>query len=345
VKKTVKITPAANGEVSFTLYDQSDFIKAEGFVTDSGWTFTAFPYAHGLDTATLSDQLHYYNDGGVIDETVGSQGWLGDAPDEGWACYDGLADSKDLCLITDGPTLGGTNNLWRYGSTSRQLILPAWNPNPGFPIEPVSWIVMGDTYQDGRGFWNRLSSPVTQTQGAPEALPPSLTEIPLNTGWNLVSIPGIQSNTAVTEVLSSIDGFYDLVYAYHGCGVGWEKYDVTATSYANDLTDLDHTMGFWVQVSQPVTLTVAGDVPDTTTIPVCTGWNMAGYPSETTRDVDTALSGVSFDLVYAYDSFSSDPWQKFDVNADPYVNGLTEMMAKRGYWIRVDSDGEWTIER
>ena len=169
--------------------------------------------------------------------------------------------------------------------------------------------------------------------------------IPLNTGWNLISIPRVQSDTAITEVLASIDGYYDLVYAYDGCGDGWQKYDVNAAPYANSLTDLDHNMGFWVRVSRPVALIVEGTVPNSTMIPMCEGWNLVGYPSETTRDVLATLSGVSFDLAYAYDAFATgNPWQKYDVNAAPYANSLTEMTSARGYWIRTSANGGWTVE-
>ncbi|MGD1993928.1 MAG: hypothetical protein PVI59_12105, partial [Anaerolineae bacterium] len=170
VKKTIRVTPAANGVLTFTLYAQSSSIKAEGLVSDSPWTFTPFPYAHNLNGSALSDQLHYYNDGAVVDESVGTLAWLSDAPDEGWVCYHGVGDNEGLCLVADDATLASSNNLWRYDNTTyRQLIFPAWNPSPTFPIQPTSWIVMADTYQVGRDFWSRLTSPVTVTSGLPQA--------------------------------------------------------------------------------------------------------------------------------------------------------------------------------
>jgi hypothetical protein len=171
VKKTIKITPAANGEVSFTLYDLSESIKAEGVIGGSGFSFSLFPYAHGLNSTTLSSSLYYYNGGSVVNETT-SSGWLADTPDEGWTCMDGSGANKDFCLVTDSDTLASSNNFWRVTAT-RQLMLPAWNPNPTFPVNASSWIVMGDTYQDGRDFWNRLSAPIVITQGAAEAYQPT----------------------------------------------------------------------------------------------------------------------------------------------------------------------------
>jgi hypothetical protein len=170
VKKTVRITPATHGSVDFTLYDLVEWIRAEGTVTGTKGLFTSFPYAHALSNTALSNELHYFDSGVVVDETVGTSGFgfLGGLPDEGWACYDGLGGNKDFCLVTDAVTLAASNNFWRYSSSSQQLIFPCWSPNPTFPITPTSWIVMGDTFQDGRDFWDRLSAPVVLTPGAPE---------------------------------------------------------------------------------------------------------------------------------------------------------------------------------
>jgi hypothetical protein len=96
----------------------------------------------------------------------------------------------------------------------------------------------------------------------------------------------------------------------------------------------------------PVTLSVSGSAPAITAIPLCTGWNLAGYPSLTSRAVTAALSGVPFDLMYAYDGFASgDPWSKYDVSVPPYVNDLAEVNPTRGYWIRTSEDSLWQVER
>jgi hypothetical protein len=183
VKKTIRLTPSAIGELVFTLYDQVSFIQVEGTIAGSAFTFAGFPYAHGLNAAALTDSLHYYNAGAVVNETVSTQGFMSDAPDEGWACYDGAGENQGLCLVTDNTTLASSNNFWRYNSgTNLQLMLPVWNPNPEeSPVDAVSWIVMGDSYQDGRDFWTKLPNPVSHSQGTPEANPNNPTAITLNT--------------------------------------------------------------------------------------------------------------------------------------------------------------------
>ena len=174
--------------------------------------------------------------------------------------------------------------------------------------------------------------------------PGPMVEIPLTTGWNLVSLPVMPASTVITTVLSSINGHYDLVYAYDGCTGAWQKYDVNADPYANDLTDLDHTRGIWVRMTAPATLTVQGTVPDSTPISLCSGWNLAGYPSSTARTLPGVLDGVPFSLVYAYDAFATgDPWQKYDTGGPSYGNSLTGITPTRGYWIRVGDNAVWTV--
>jgi uncharacterized repeat protein (TIGR01451 family) len=187
-------------------------------------------------------------------------------------------------------------------------------------------------------------NPTNNTAEASTSVSPL--QFALNTGWNLVSLPLLQPATLITQVLSSIAGHYDLVYAYNGCGNGWQKYDASAPVYANSLESLDSTQGFWIRVDMPVTLSVPGSAPAITAIPLCTGWNLAGYPSLTSRAVTAALSGVPFDLMYAYDGFASgDPWSKYDVSVPPYVNDLAEVNPTRGYWIRTSEDSLWQVER
>ena len=170
----------------------------------------------------------------------------------------------------------------------------------------------------------------------------------LGTGWNLVSIPLSPHSTVITDVLSSTEEKYDLVYAYDASDAGdpWKKYNVDAPAFLNDLTDIDETVGFWIRCTETVTLTVSGSVPSSTDISLYTGWNLVGYPSQMTRPISEALASIEgkYDLVYAYDAWDvEDPWKKYNVAAPPFLNDLTEMGPGWGYWIRVSQDCVWTV--
>jgi len=173
-------------------------------------------------------------------------------------------------------------------------------------------------------------------------------QVPLASGWNLISVSLSPASTVVTDVLSSIEGQYDLVYAYDASDAAdpWKKYNTAAPSFLNDLTDITETIGLWIRVTEPVTLSVSGSVPSSPTIALYEGWNLVGYPSQTTRPVTEALASIdgSYDLVYAYDAWDmADPWKKYNTAAPPFLNDLTEMGPGWGYWLRVSEDCVWSV--
>ena len=139
------------------------------------------------------------------------------------------------------------------------------------------------------------------------------------------------------------------MYAYHGSDVGhpWKKYNVAAPSFLNDPELIDERMRLWIRATEAVTLTVSGSVPSSPTIDLYEGWNLAGYPSQTTRPIAEALASIdgSYDLVYAYEAWdAADPWKKYNTAAPPFLNDLTEMGPGWGYWIRVSEDCVWRVE-
>jgi hypothetical protein len=198
----------------------------------------------------------------------------------------------------------------------------------------------------------------TPTQG-PTATPtgtatPTATATPtqastaLTVGSNLVSVPISPASTVITRVLSSVDGSYDLVYAYVADSGGgtWKEYDVARPPFLNSLTDVDRSMGFWIRMTEAASLSVEGTEPETTAIELLGGWNLVGYPSYVTRPITEALQSIDgqYDLVYAYHAEEGDQaWKTYDVARPPFLNTLTNMEPWRGYWIRATEDCTLTI--
>ena len=96
--------------------------------------------------------------------------------------------------------------------------------------QPDAGTASGGTYSVVGGFWGGASL-VTYY-------------IPLVTGWNLVSFSLQPASTAITDVLSSIDGNYDLVYAWdasggHSGAGNWMRYAPGIPG--NTLATLDET--------------------------------------------------------------------------------------------------------
>jgi photosystem II stability/assembly factor-like uncharacterized protein len=168
----------------------------------------------------------------------------------------------------------------------------------------------------------------------------------LGTGWQLVSIPRILSGAAPETALASIEGKYDMVYAWNASDPAdpWKCY-VPGFPF-NDLTHISRAMGLWIRMTEPGALTVAGDIPTATNIPLYTGWNLIGYPAGMARAVPDALASIAgkVTLVYEYDpSLPGGPWRSYNPAVPPYASTLTQMRAGYGYWVKVTEDCMLTI--
>lgn len=178
------------------------------------------------------------------------------------------------------------------------------------------------------------AAPATLAAGASAASPG---EVPLVPGWNLVSLPVEPASVDPAAVLLPIAGRFDLVHAYDACATAdpWRTYDPAAAS-GNTLTALDHRIGFWLRATAAVTLQVSGTVPAETTIQLCPGWNLIGYPLAQPRSVPNALHSIAgkYLRVYGYDpNDPADPWEVFDVGVPDWANDLQTMRPGRGYWV------------
>jgi hypothetical protein len=170
--------------------------------------------------------------------------------------------------------------------------------------------------------------------------------ISLLPGWNLVSFNLIPEITLINDVLSSISESYTLVYAWNTETDSWMLYDPAAAPYSNDLTALDHKMGFWINMSISDTLVVSGTQPKTTEIPLMIGWNLVGYPAIDPQTLPDALENngiIDYSMVMAYHAADADLWKMYDPSATSYVNDLLELSPGWGYWINVGSNSTWTV--
>lgn len=186
-----------------------------------------------------------------------------------------------------------------------------------------------DSYRVRSGFWATSLGADRQT-----------VQIQLRAGWNLISLPVAPTNSSLSTVLRSAAGSYDQVYAYDGCDVTdpWKQHLLGGPPGDNDLLQINETIGVWLHATAPVTLTVTGKPPATTAIPLCTGWNLVGYPSSTPKPIADALSPIagSYTRIRTFDATdATDPWKEYNVTAPAYANDLVTLVPGQGYWIYV----------
>jgi len=162
-------------------------------------------------------------------------------------------------------------------------------------------------------------------------------------GWNLISIPLIQSNTSIISVLQSIDGKYDAVQRYNSSDKNdpWKHHHISKPSLLNDLNEITHEIGFWVHITTPggTLFSYDGIRPiQNQTIHLCSGWNLVGYPSLSNKNRTAALNNLTYDVdidsILTYDA-TTHMWEEIGPS-DYFEIG-------RGYWVHAKAEKNWDV--
>ncbi|UCE38522.1 MAG: lamin tail domain-containing protein [Thermoplasmata archaeon] len=163
----------------------------------------------------------------------------------------------------------------------------------------------------------------------------------LESGWNMISLPFEPENTLLPNVLQTISGNYDVVWAYDAVDGSWH-------SSNDDLTDIDHKIGIMIHMNTPDELVSVGRVEMTTTIQLYEGWNFVGYDYHfSSKTIEDSLIGLPYTAVQWYDaSDTQDKWKHNSTSkagAWVFYNDLQDMEMGNGYWIFTGSDCTWVI--
>ncbi len=152
-------------------------------------------------------------------------------------------------------------------------------------------------------------------------------------GPNLASIPLVQLNDDIEKVLQTVS--FDMAWSYDSQIQEWTSY-VKTKPYSKGLRRLNHTMGFWVNVTAASNLTVAGKVSKEVHIRLAPGWNLIGFPSFTTISLGDMqqdapiLRGEAFDPV-------GDPYHLL------HMMESETMLPGEGFWLLSSSEGMVTL--
>jgi hypothetical protein len=162
-------------------------------------------------------------------------------------------------------------------------------------------------------------------------------------GWNLISIPFIQSDTGLGTVLSSIAGEYDAVRWYDTSDTSdpWKNNHAQKLPSMNDLNTLDHKVGFWIYITNldGVLFEYFGSIPGTSQdIQLSKGWNLIGYPSlasyNRTDGLNNTMFGTHINKIIWYNA-SSGGCHSIGEN-DYFIPG-------RGYWFHAKEQVIWNV--
>lgn len=150
--------------------------------------------------------------------------------------------------------------------------------------------------------------------------------------WNLFSTPLVQSDTTRDTVLWSLGSNYASVQGYHaGKSRPWLKWHRDKPNQFNDVIEIDHKNGFYIDMISGDYLVTVGKVAASVDISLKSGWNLIGYPCLTSKLRDDALSSISgkYNMVERFDT-TTDKEVRLD-SGDYLEPGL-------GYWIHATQD-------
>ncbi len=302
----------------------------------------------------LGIYIHYSDDNNLTGNNVSHNS-------NGITIYNSIGNKivdNNIFSNIDGLYLGSSSNNCIYHNNIMGNTYQAYDDmNDNF------W---NDTYPSGGNYWSDyygidLNSTPTQNVPPPDGIgdtpyfidPDSKDNYPLMSpignciflreGWNLISLPFIQPDTNLDVVLSSIIGSYDAVQWYNASDNSdyWKHNSIKKSPNLNDLSNIDHIMGFWIHITKPggVLFEYFGIEPTSNqTIQLYPGWNLVGFPSLTSYNRTEGLNNLTFgthvDSIWTYDA-ATQKWKKIE-QSDYFEIG-------QGYWIHAKTKCEWEV--
>jgi hypothetical protein len=153
-------------------------------------------------------------------------------------------------------------------------------------------------------------------------------KIPLNSGWNLISLNVEIDNQSPDEVLNSI--FSQLVKVKSIT----KSYDPFMPSFLNNLKAMEQGKGYWINIENDMDLYISGKpLCDNSSHNLKKGWNLIGYNCQSTQAVEEVFSEILSVLVKVKNiQYSYDP------DIPPFFNTLKDLIPGEGYWVNVSED-------
>lgn len=158
-------------------------------------------------------------------------------------------------------------------------------------------------------------------------LPAPCGTVPLDEGWNLISLPLIPNDTDIETILVGVSSNVATVWHYDTETKAWSSW---APVWSGDLLTMEDGKGYWIQMNTADTLVVEGvEFPLPPALPpaypVFEGWNLIGFKSCTPRTASDYLAAIEYTVMY-------DGQGQRIMDSDYLEPGC-------GYWLAAPQDG------
>lgn len=159
---------------------------------------------------------------------------------------------------------------------------------------------------------------------------PTVFNLSLIEGWNLISIPVEINDWILPAPFSSIIGNYSNVFGF--INGNWVE--------LMDNDEINETMGLWINMLQNGTLVVIGSLSKSPiNFNLNQGYNLIGYPTLNESNVSYVFGNVS-DLINIF-SYENDVWYSYFPLKNKQLNTLKKIKPGYGYWVKVKNDTTW----
>jgi predicted deacylase len=204
------------------------------------------------------------------------------------------------------------------------------NPDHGDYYRPIAAGTYTVTVR-ASGYEDQVFSNVTVVNGQATTLNATFgtlgvsQNIDLNSGWNLISMNTEATDMSPANLFSAIQADVIQVKSLT------QTYDPSLPSYFNTLSIMNNKQAYWVNMNNPATLTINGDIADDSqVVALSSGWNMLGYLLQDPLAPATALQSILANLGQI-----KNLTQTYDPSMPSYFNTLTQMIPGQGYWINM----------
>jgi len=155
--------------------------------------------------------------------------------------------------------------------------------------------------------------------------------IPLNSGWNLISWNVDTANDSTEVLLNAIKTKVIVALGYES---GGQTYDPKLPNLSS-LPFMDHLHGYWINMSSPDTLILAGTKidPAVTPIPCETGWNLVSYLYTQSDSISHGFSPVINYMITALGYKGVGQTFVPQLRSFSTLNVLSPYL---GYWLRLN---------
>ncbi len=165
--------------------------------------------------------------------------------------------------------------------------------------------------------------------------------IDLDQGWSPISLPILPNETDADTIFDGIEDKVEAVWYYNTSTGNWSVYN--PDKQENQLTEMEADKGYWINVNEPVSLTVVGTLAEIQSAPpeeegdllpdkigLQDGFNLIGF--RRWMNITKYFDKFGIEEVITYGKISGDEGVYYT------KDNITDLEMGKGYWAEVDED-------